>query len=571
MGIILPNSVFYHVGRTGGHWVGHVLWKAGLVEQRLNPLHLTPSQVYGKFGQKPKPFSFCFVRHPLDWLASLWRHEMEFGWYDSEVKSAAMSDHFPTFLHKMLAAWPAGPASLHFAPFVGNCDFVGRSEYMSGDLSQALSNAGERFDDEFLQTPRHTESAIARIRHACQAPRSLLEAVMDAEGKFNERFGYDAIPEHLIGEPDTTVWPVFAVRELDDAGSAQFRRANDMKTLSNRYDYRLASGENINGDRAYQRIQYGLTDAIESLAAPQGRHAAVFASFDPYFAYLMKEAGYARVTFVHDNASMLPQKLMDRVGVDIERIDYRSFWQNAAHATYDVVVLVDTLDYPLSGETDLAKAAFILKPGGELVATAPVHAANPVLPLKTFAVLPPEKCGLVPPIYYNVAYLDQLLASFNMARIDVRDRFDDSVDVDKIAEWERAFAIDPGELFARIVFTSRKAEVLDERTSSEVQTDFFMRHPMELLPTPRDALAKSWQRTIAALQLGLTAEQVRRANAEQGFADRQAELIEGRIVISRQSIVIDALNDELQHLRNAHEQLRAQYQTLRDQADFFEG
>ena len=103
-----------------------------------------------------------------------------------------------------------------------------------------------------------------------------------------------------------------------------------------------------------------------------------------------------------------------------------------------------------------------------------------------------------------------------------------------------------------------------------MQTDFFMRHPLELLPTPRDALAKSWQRAIAGLQFDLAAEQARRANAEQGFADRQAELIDGRITIARQSILIDALKDELQHLRNAHELLRSQYQTLREQADFFE-
>ncbi len=487
---------------------------------------------------------------------------MEFGWYDSEVKSAAMSDHFPTFLQKMLAAWPDGPGSLHFEPFVANCDFVGRAESMSDDLREALSHAGERFDDDCMNEPRHTESSIARIKNACKAPRPLLEAIMNAEAKFNGRFGYDAIPEHLIGEADSAVWPMFAVRAQDDAANAQFSRAREMKAVCNRYDYRLVGGESIEGDQAYERIQCGLIGAIEGLSSPQGKRAAVFASFDPYFAYLLKGAGYASVTFVHDNSSVLPQKLIERIDLEIECIDYRRFWQSATHGTYDVVVLVDTLDYPLTGDTDLAKAAFILKPGGELVATAPMHAANPLLPLKTFAVLAPDKYGLLPPGYYNIAYLDQLLASFNMSRIDVCDRFDDAIEVEQYAEWQRAFTIDPGELFSRIVFTSRKAEVLEARGSSDVQTGFFLRHPMELLQAPRDALAKSWQHAIATLQFDLAAEQARRASAEQGFADRQAELIDGRIAIARQSILIDALKDELQHLRNAHEKLRNQYQTL---------
>ncbi len=192
------------------------------------------------------------------------------------------------------------------------------------------------------------------------------------------------------------------------------------------------------------------------------------------------------------------------------------------------------LDYPLTGDHRSRQGGILLKPGGELVATrAECAAANPLSPLKTFAVLAPDKSGLLPPGYYNIAYLDQLLASFNMSRIDVCDRFDDAIEVEQYAEWQRAFTIDPGELFSRIVFTSRKAEVLEARGSSDVQTGFFLRHPMELLQAPRDALAKSWQHAIATLQFDLAAEQARRASAEQGFADRQAELIDQRIAITR--------------------------------------
>ncbi|MEM9017777.1 MAG: hypothetical protein AAGC68_12250, partial [Verrucomicrobiota bacterium] len=91
MALILKNgAVFLHIPKTGGTWVSKVLREEGLVacsmgHRHANWLHLLApgNQGLGRnleyaykrvrfLRPRPRPFLFCFVRHPLDWYESFY-------------------------------------------------------------------------------------------------------------------------------------------------------------------------------------------------------------------------------------------------------------------------------------------------------------------------------------------------------------------------------------------------------------------------------------------------------------------------------------------------------------------
>ena len=324
MPLILPNSTFYHVGRTGGHWVSHVLWKSGLVQKRLFPLHLTPVQAAAEPDFESRPFNFCFVRHPLHWLASLWRHEMEFGWLpDSFVTKRAYSESYELFLEKMLAAWPQGPCSEQVMRYADDCQFVGRLENLAGDLEHALDAAGETYDKAILATPPVNESAIQAIKDAAVAPLELLQRVMDAEGGFNARFGYDTIPESLVGKGmHTAIWPILPLKPQADLAAVS--KAVAGQAAGAKFDYRFEQGEVSPKHGTDRREQLDMIAALSAVAV-ENKRVAVLGEGDPYFAHLLRARGAQVVDFITPSTSIYAQTVADIVDGDIRVMDFATY------------------------------------------------------------------------------------------------------------------------------------------------------------------------------------------------------------------------------------------------------
>lgn len=74
MTLLLNNSVFVHVPRTGGMWLRGVVSELGLIvmettSDRWN--HCSHSELPAALQSMP---SFSFVRHPVTWITSRWRH-----------------------------------------------------------------------------------------------------------------------------------------------------------------------------------------------------------------------------------------------------------------------------------------------------------------------------------------------------------------------------------------------------------------------------------------------------------------------------------------------------------------
>ena len=86
MTVLLPNSAFLHIPRTGGTWVREVLAGANLIKDEIvsqTPEESTEGSVRSWHNVPSsnadflaREHVFCFVRHPLTWYQSYWAYKM---------------------------------------------------------------------------------------------------------------------------------------------------------------------------------------------------------------------------------------------------------------------------------------------------------------------------------------------------------------------------------------------------------------------------------------------------------------------------------------------------------------
>ena len=191
--LILKNSCFIHVPKTGGNWVRHAL-EAAQVEFEYYTVN---GNAHLGFRECPQPgrFKFAFVRHPLGLYRSFWQYKMTYGWDEaSALDRACRSQEFGTFIVNITTHFPGayghalddliGPAE---API----DFVGRYENLQEDLIRALTRAGESFNEARLrEVPAVNVSDKARFP-AEYTPELIQRIEVSEQGVFR-RFGYRA-------------------------------------------------------------------------------------------------------------------------------------------------------------------------------------------------------------------------------------------------------------------------------------------------------------------------------------------------------------------------------------------
>ena len=180
MALILPRSVMIHVPKTGGTWCAEAIKRAKIpFEEPMIPgssfvqsRHCTINAVVDRIGDR---LTFGFIRHPMTWLRSQWKYNIDREAYKKWKKPynhwtakcwsldyitivkriiAKNKAHIPTNeMFKRLGfvvnaaekRWERGPHAVKF---------IGRTEFLSGDLIEVLARAGEKFDLHVVaQTP----------------------------------------------------------------------------------------------------------------------------------------------------------------------------------------------------------------------------------------------------------------------------------------------------------------------------------------------------------------------------------------------------------------------------------
>lgn len=199
LALVLPNSIFYHAGRTAGHFVRKIVMDMNIPTYEVGNFHDWPSCI-NLSPEEENKLSFCFIRHPLSWLKSFWCIQMQRGWSLDEYSKSLQSDSFSEFLMKAVEIYPDGPVSAIFRPYLEQCKEVGRQENLKEDLHRILDLAGEEIVPSILSQARIIAVDIDHsISIAATAPRLVLDKVIKIEKNFIEQWGYRDFPVQLIG------------------------------------------------------------------------------------------------------------------------------------------------------------------------------------------------------------------------------------------------------------------------------------------------------------------------------------------------------------------------------------
>lgn len=177
--------IFYHIPKTGGVWINHVMRDLGFgccgVSNKktghpfgLKREHATYEVIDDKY--KENKTSFCFVRHPIEWYKSFWRyrflsegqHKNKFGRYDFRFPIDICYDNdFEIFLNKALVLFPDGYVSQMYKYYVGeNCDkvdFIGKTENIREDFISFLNKIDVSFDKNFILNKRERNITDKKI------------------------------------------------------------------------------------------------------------------------------------------------------------------------------------------------------------------------------------------------------------------------------------------------------------------------------------------------------------------------------------------------------------------------
>lgn len=191
--LILKNSCFIHVPKTGGNWVRHALEAAQVDFEDYainNNAHLG-------YRECPHPgrFKFAFVRHPLGLYRSFWQYKMTYGWDEaSALDRTCRADYFHEFIVNITTRYPGAYGAMLddlIGPEQAPIDFVGRYETLQEDLVRALTLAGESFDEERLRAVPAV-NVSDKVRFPASYTPELIGRVAASEQGVFRRFGYRA-------------------------------------------------------------------------------------------------------------------------------------------------------------------------------------------------------------------------------------------------------------------------------------------------------------------------------------------------------------------------------------------
>ena len=422
MALVLPHSIFFHVGRTAGHFVRKTIREMGIPTYDVGAFHDWPSNIPLNEEEQKKLF-FCFVRHPLAWLKSFWCHEMQFGWSASDYSSKTQSDSFAEFLTKAVEAFPNGPTTEAFRPFLMQCQEVGRQENLTADLRRILEQAGEKVVPEVLEQAGVTTVEIAReILDAATAPKELLERVLHAERELCERFGYADVPKGLIGPSNICLATYVPLGESKQPFTIEKEKGSGVAIGF------VLNGERFPGPEHRRRTTMELRHALEAVDF-QGKNVVDVACQDGVLCFFAESQGAARVVGVERRSRKFTERLKAALHSNAEFVEHGMYGvEQSVGGEFDVALGLRCLQNARHPLLLIRTFSRLLKEGGKLILQCDYLDCYPGIPLMyvplgSEAPTNPQGCT-----YFNKEGLLNALATYGFHDFVIHSELEQGVD-----------------------------------------------------------------------------------------------------------------------------------------------
>ncbi len=223
MAVILKNgALFLHIPKTGGTWVTKVLRDLGLARCSIGHRHANLEHILAPGWQglgrrleylrkrpslrlHPRPFTFCFVRHPLSWYESFYLYKSQpslnweldgdehcfHRWHPNAVLNGlGPGREFNEFVTAVMDRYPGYVSALFSHYTFRPVDFVGRQESLRDDLVKVLERLGCDFDPNEVRVKERINRSEAADRPVWDP--EVRARALRLEAAALERFGYEA-------------------------------------------------------------------------------------------------------------------------------------------------------------------------------------------------------------------------------------------------------------------------------------------------------------------------------------------------------------------------------------------
>ena len=202
MAIKTPKVILYHIPKCGGIWA-----KEALRRSLPNPRedygrckHTAFANDFGLYREHAIPdgvveddkrgrLSICFVRNPLTWYRSYWAFRIKTKSFDECFPiDLLMDDDYEIFINNVLREFPKGFVTQLYQYYTGEelqkINFIGKQERLADDLVEALTVAGQEFDEGRLRRTKFIN--VAGIDHKYDELTKLKQGTIEKIKKAEE-------------------------------------------------------------------------------------------------------------------------------------------------------------------------------------------------------------------------------------------------------------------------------------------------------------------------------------------------------------------------------------------------
>lgn len=420
MALLLENTVLYHAGRTGGHWVRAFVCQAGLVRGESPRLHDSPEDLRYWPDANSRAWSIAFVRHPLTWIRSLWIHETHFGWTHDTLRPLDEYGTFAEYLEYLIDAFPGGAVTKYFAPFIDNVKLIGKFEKLAAELVRLLKEAGESVPETPFEGRAINSSADDIVSGAANAPRATLERFLANESSYCTRFGYENIPVSCVAENQGSSKSWFPVLPSPNGVAPGNSRISPENTFV------FSDGTQWRGRPECRRWQLAFVDAlVRSCRTAKGGFLELGCG-DGFFVFLAEKLGYAPCRGVNAYRRSTTVAAAARLESGAEFVQGPMIFSPDEELTSTILIRdgLNTTSWP---HLLLAHAKKMLAPEGQIIIGSVIIEADfdPGLCVSNFGetAVFPQPC----PLIMSKRYLLNMLAQCGLAVDEIYSEYDELV------------------------------------------------------------------------------------------------------------------------------------------------